>query len=750
MPRIPVACLAVLVACKSAAPAAPSPPVVAAPAQPRWLADYAHELDPGARDPLWPALPEGTRTRIERGLGATAAQTGAARLASATTRLRDWRLVAATPTAELEASLTTALEGLCLAEPLAFADRASDDSYAAMALLYLFYAVFDRSDVVDWVRAGPNVPGERSVLLRVVEVAPVQRAFLGARLLSHGGTPAVMADVLRDLGKRTLVHGMSPLARNLFAERIARRGPAATAEDWLDLAEAHGRLDERDAAATAVATARALAAAHVGDRHLAARLQRGERDLASALRLATATGLERHDLLRGLGRMNDAGQLLLKLRQDRPHDARVALRVAIRAADSQLETDPLAAAVAIDAALREPQLTDQDAVYWSTQVIARATVAMRDIAAVGDDNPARVRTLNESITVLHAITAQLAKVAPARAAAMDFGFDHVFAHLVDGDIAAGIDERLAEGLALRAKYPDAPEIDQLVYMLAAFDSDQARAFAAVIQPPRTPPADAPELYRKRARVAVTLATLIATPDALAAARRAVDDIPPSEDLELEGLHDMLLGDVDAIEALGGTAAAWHRAAEHYRAAQVAQRERARAYNNLAMIGLHGAEGSLAALQRFRDAAEALQVSNELSVRWIPSLNSIVIGPPADRAADLASLATGASRWSEDHRPPISLQVWLAASAPDRAGQAAAARDVLGQIGAHERKLGLGRRGIEAVGTFAFSLGLASVTYYQFELGGYTSLWLVPPWPLDRAGLEARAGVKPSAAKPTRR
>jgi hypothetical protein len=108
---------------------------------------------------------------------------------------------------------------------------------------------------------------------------------------------------------------------------------------------------------------------------------------------------------------------------------------------------------------------------------------------------------------------------------------------------------------------------------------------------------------------------------------------------------------------------------------------------------------------------------------------------ADRAADLA---TAASRFREDHRPPISLQVWLAASAPDRAGQAAAASDVPGRLGAHERKLALGRRGIEAVGTFAFSLGPASVAYYQFARGGYASRWLVPPWPPDRAGRDARS------------
>lgn len=747
--RCSLLCLVVLVACKTAGPPGPStPPALAPAAQPTWLADYARELDPGARDPLWPAIPAETRASIEDGLGAAAAQTGAARLAAAVHRLRGWELVAATPSGELGASLTTALEGLCLAEPLAFAEIATPEAYEAMGLLYHFYAAFDRPDVVAWVHAGPNVPGDREVLERVAEVAPNMRSYLAAQLLAHGGPPEVVADVLGDLGRRVLVLGMYPRARDLFRERIARRGGAATAEDWLDLAEAHGRLDERDLAGAAVTKARALAASRAGDRHLAARLSRGERQLASGLRLRTATGIERYDLLRGLGRLHDAGEVLDQLRRESPHDARVAIRVAIRAVDREITTDPFAAATAMEAELRDPAFTNQDATYWSTQVVLRATLAMRDISNIRDDEPARARKLADSIVALHAVTAQLAKFDPGRAVAMDFGFDHVFAHLLDGDITSGLDDRLADGLALRATYPDAPEIDQLVYMLATFDSDRARAFAAVVPPPRAKPADEPELYRKRARVAVTLAMVLATPDAVAAARRVVDDISPSEEFELEGVREALLGDCDTLDALAGAAGAWDRAAAHYRAARVAQHERARMYNNLAVIAQRGGAGGDAALQGFRDAIEALEVHNELSSAWIPSLNLILAGPPAARAADLPALASKASGMTEDHEPPVALQVWIAASAPARVDSAAAAQAALGRLGPADRKLALGRRGLEGPGSFNFSLGLASVAFYQFELGGYASLWLVPPWPLDRAGLEAKAGgPKPGGPKP---
>ena len=745
MVRRALACFAVLVGCKTGGPPDPISPVpLAAAAQPSWLADYAREIDPGAREPLWHGLPADSRTRVERGLGAINAQTGAGRLAAAVERLRDWELEAATPSGKLEVSVTAALEGLCLAEPLAFAERAGAESYEAMGLLYHFYAVFDRPDVVAWVRAGPNVPGDRGVLQRITKVAPDMRTYFAAQLLAHGGPPDALAAVLGDLGRRALVVGMYPRARDLFRERVARRGAAATAEDWLDVAEAHGRLDEVELAAAAVARTRELAAARADDRRLAARLARGERQLASVQRLATATGVERYDLLRGLGRLREASVALDQLRGEAPHDARVVMRVAVRAVDHEITADPFAAAAAMDAPLGDPTLTDRDAAFWSTLVIVRATLAMRDVAELRD-GPARERKLREAIVMLHAATAQLAKLAPARAAAMDFGFDHVFAHLVDGDITSGLDHRLVDALALRAKYPDAPEIDQLVYMAATFDSDHARAFAAVLEPPRASAAEAADLYRKRARTAVSLAIVIATPDAVADARRAVEDIAPSEDLELEGLRAALLGDCDTLDALAGVTGAWDRAAAHYRAAQVAQRERARVYNNLAVIAQRsGATGDTAA-RGWRDALEALELANNTSEAWIPSLNRIIAGPEAARAADLGALATATSSSTEDHKPPVAVQVWLAASTPDRA----AAQAALGRLGARDRKLATGRRGLEGVGSFEFSLGLASVTFYQFELAGYASMWLVPPWPLDRAGLEAKAG-KGAAKSPRKR
>jgi hypothetical protein len=56
------------------------------------------------------------------------------------------------------------------------------------------------------------------------------------------------------------------------------------------------------------------------------------------------------------------------------------------------------------------------------------------------------------------------------------------------------------------------------------------------------------------------------------------------------------------------------------------------------------------------------------------------------------------------------------------------------------KLDYGGHGFEGEGFFQLGLGIGSRRYYELDTQAYTNLWLMPPFPLDRAGLEAKAKV----------
>jgi hypothetical protein len=248
---------------------------------------------------------------------------------------------------------------------------------------------------------------------------------------------------------------------------------------------------------------------------------------------------------------------------------------------------------------------------------------------------------------------------------------------------------------------------------------------------------------QRAQTVVTLAAYVGKGADLGAARRAVEEIPPSSDVAVEGLREALFGDLEVLAATTqGERAALARAAARYeRAKELTKADVARLDNNLAFIAL--TQGDAA---RARALFEAAARAKSLR-RWVPLLG-MATAPSASKEEQLAALR--AMSGAPDAELPALLYVWRAALEPDAAEAAKAANKALaeldGPLSLH--KLPLLAEGLEAEGTFALGLGLRSgALAYTFNANAYATLWLVRPAPLSRAELEAKAAAAKPKPKP---
>ena len=276
----------------------------------------------------------------------------------------------------------------------------------------------------------------------------------------------------------------------------------------------------------------------------------------------------------------------------------------------------------------------------------------------------------------------------------------------------------------------------------------------MLQRPGTKPEDDIELYLARARTAVTLAIVIATPPAIAAARTAIDDLAPSWSPLVEANREALYGDADALQAsVTKDAALWTAAAKHYEAARTMHKEvRARATNTLGWIALQRGEAEKADAL-FRESGEEEGGDR----RWLAFLNALATPQRAnERLAGLRSLILSNAG---DGKAPGTLLVWLAATSTDPKEAGDAAHKVLENRSDpfSAIKPVKGQLGFETEGAFQVGLGLSSRRFYELNAQAYASLWLMPPLPLDDAQLAEKAKVvapakpakppKPGAAKP---
>jgi hypothetical protein len=694
--------------------------------------------------PLWPTLPEALTTDLRK--GATAPADAAGRLAAARSRLAGWTLdlVAAKPEA-IGAKLRVAYEGVFLAEPLAYG-APSADALAAAGLLHHLYDVVDTTTFRDWAKAAPNIGLDRKLLEVLADNATTQRKHLAAQILTAGAPADAVDGVLRSLAERARNDTDYAKAKTLFTQLVERRGERATLDDWLDLSTAQLRTDDRAGTASSLEKARKLP---VPDRLSEAKLREAGKDLANLDRYiklkengAVEARIEQLDLLRAMGRSPEADALLKQLKDVAPNDARVRVRSAAMGFEGMAAAgNMMAAAGYVAQELGEATLVNKDADYWSMLIGAQGAHAMGEaLPLLFQDRIAGGKKMVEILKTMRGMAVELEKTRPGRAAALQYVIDHTIPIVEKGtaqDVAVAdlLRTGLADAVALRAKYPDTIDLDRLVFTFAAFTKDRQHALDVVMQRPGTPPTEDIELYQSRARTALTLAIVIATPAAVASARSAVTDIAPSWSSQIEANREAMLGDCDAIEAtLKKDDALWAKAAGHYEAARTMHKEvRARVTNNLGWIALKtGTPEGADAL--FRESAE----DDTSGRRWLAFLNALAT--PARANERLEGLRSLILANSTDGKPPETLLVWLAATSqdPKESGEAAArvlevATDAFAMIKPANSAIGF-----ETEGAFQVGIGLASRKFYDLNTQAYASLWLMPPLPLDAAQLAAKA------------
>ncbi len=700
--------------------------------------------------PIWPTLPEALTSDLQKGAAAPADAAG--RVAAARTRLAGWTLdtLAAKPEA-LGAKLRTAFEGVYLAEPLAYGP-ASAEGLAAAGLLHHLYDVVDATSFRDWAKTAPNLGLDRKLLEVLADTAIAQRKHLAAQILTAGAPPEAVDGVLRSLAERARNDNDNAKARTLFAQLVERRGDAAVLDDWLDLSTAQLRTDDRAGAASSLEKARKQPAP---DRLSQAKLREAGKDLANLDRYlklennaAVEARLEQLDLLRAMGRSPEAEVLLKRLKEVAPNDARVRVRSAAMAFEGMAQTgNMMAAAGYVAQELGEDNLVNKDADYWSMLIGAQGAHAMGEaLPMLFQDKVAGGKKMVEILKTMRGMAVELEKTRPGRAAALEFVIDRTIPIVEKGTaqdvaIAELLGSGLADALALRAKHPDTIDLDRLVFTFATFAKDRQRALDAVMVRPGTPPEEDIELYQARARTALTIAIVLATPAAVGSARSAIGDMAPSWNTQLEANREAMLGDCDAIEAtVKKDDALWANAAGHYETARAMHREvRARVTNNLGWIALHAGMAD-AADALFRESAE----DETSGRRWLGFLNALAA--PARAHERLDGLRSLILANSSDGKPPETLLVWLAATTQDPKESAEAAAKVL-EVAADafaKIKPAHGSLGFETEGAFQVGLGLASRKFYDLNTQAYASLWLMPALPLDDAQLAAK--VKTGAPK----
>ncbi len=746
-------CLIALVVACGATPA-PRPPVRDSPPSPFEL--LAAEIDGPAQQPLWPTLPENIREDLERSAGAPADH-----LAAGRDRLAHWTLDFDEARSEAsDARLRAGLEGLFLVEPIAFG-TAGPAQLEAAGLLQHFYGQLDRPKLAEWIRTVPSLPVDRRLLELLDGAAHAMWQHFTSAVLRAGEPKDSVDGALHDLANRKASTDDHRKARELYELFLQRRGSAASADDWLDVANAEIRVDDAKAAGHSIEAAKAIPA--TGDRRLAAKLHGAERDhkdltryLVLADRKSLDAQLETLDLLRSLGRPVEAKLLLATLRKDFPRDARVHTRVAAIGFEDQMEAtgNVLQGEAFVADELADRTFENQDGDYWSMLIGAQGVRAMADaLPQLSQDFPAGARKMTEILETTRDLTRELAKTRPGRAAALTFVLERVISVLAPGKTQnqAALDALrtgFADALALRAKFPDTAEVDQLIYMLSMFYPDRQAAFAAVVQQPATPPDDDIELYLQRARAAVSLVVSLPQTATVAKTRELVEAIPPSWDPATEAAREAMLGDCDILDMMiaGGREALPH-AAKHYELARTLHKSVAfRMANNLGWIA--GATGDSArAAKLFAEASE--QGSARAYIAQLNAITTTLSGPELLDALHKLAFAN-----TDDGRPPIVLSAWLAATATDPAEAAAAAKDALNESGFYQLKPDGTSLGIDGEGVIEVGFGIASRKFFALNTKAYTNLWLTSPQPLTRGQLEnlakPRILINPKSPKPPKR
>jgi tetratricopeptide (TPR) repeat protein len=720
------------------------------------------EARPGERPPLLTeSLPDAARAWL-RQLVPPAANAAAAR-ARAEAAVASWRALRAPESAgsadfmALVAAYLQLLEAAYLAESLWPAGDVQpppelavllEPTYDGLRLPAVFSAGFVQQlgGVVVQMLSAADAPTDVVVALLQLARALPDRARRLHRLvaipIACGETPADEAaalDALRHLADaaRDAEDCGEALA---FRREVVRRAADDVGLRYALALAAYraGRFAEGDRAAT---EADALCGAECRER------PRDLAEFAAASRVVAGwTAAEDAEAqigiagaLETLGRRAEARTLYESAAEALPDDARPRTGLARMAMTESLDVEtalPLLEAAGLD---------HRDRDYWELLVACRAmSAAYGTLPRIVRDPDRAPALFAPAVASLREAVASYLEFEPARASALLLLLDVAQREIARGisdaqDAAARALREISVGAArLAGRYPDSPEVVQLLVAAALFAPGGEEAFAALAGPvPEDLAGDAAFLVR-RATLFLNAVVRWGAAERLAEVETLVAAVPATGGLAL----------LPALLRADATAAAWRLAAEGADAAAVRERyaalvedpsfgaeHRPRALNNLAV--------ALAAAGEVGAAAERLRRAEELAGEDadIPAFNRLALGAMAEDLAPetIGPVVDGLRAIAGDGRAPEGLRRqawrWVAAVAErqGRAEDAAAARaaadavegsPIFGDVRAADR-------GLMARGKFNFGLGYSSLQGLVVNLDTSAWIWLLVPAPADQ-------------------
>ena len=490
--------------------------------------------------------------------------------------------------------------------------------------------------------------------------APSLHRRTAARILRRAPEGAEALQVLEQVARDARQRDDFEVSWRLFSARVSRLGDAATGEDWLDLAESCARGLRADCAENALRRAESHDMRRSARWSSAAALVALARDVVAEKEpISLEENLARAERLNRLGRRADAEQILGRMIQAHPRDARPWLGLAkvalgrlrireaytyIRQADGMDRRDGDYFAMALGT-------------FWGVMM----DEIMPIIAAEKDGQPGRIGArLAPYLAQVKEDLEGLARFSPERAAALQEAVRliHEIFRQPDGAtdleervrIARLMDQALGRVLDLTLRYPDEADVYRLWLLLARYTARPAAARQAAFAPIPPGVRDSAGVLLLQARVRLALLLRSKDPSGIRALRALVADIPPDEKNAFA--ISALRADLLAIEAgLPGGEGLWPRVVRDYQkllASSPKEHER-RLKSNLGVALLRTGE--------YRRARELWREASEGDEDvLVPRLLMAVTAPGPDHRKEDLSEIEGYSRI-----PAVNFQVrlWLA-------------------------------------------------------------------------------------------
>jgi hypothetical protein len=554
------------------------------------IEDWARALSPNALSPLVPLVPAASaKPYLER----YAALSPVQRIEAFRKRGKLSLSISITNPNSYRTSLAWVLESFILLEPAVLEAKTRPEA------LCMLHPILSTAFHAERLAHGPGVSSE------VVAIVEQHRAWLNAALAARAAYHAESLRTYRagigcvedsvEFAQRELPSGRSniiDLLRRLATVAESDLG-RVSADESQAFASLFMRADDLRSAELWLGRAKAALGADASAAKRQAKLQERLTKTAKLL-AAPATALHaRADLLIELDRGSEARAVLEAAEPHRPHTLKTAARLALLSFQERLMSGGVHEALsAANDEMREIIDGPHDELVISVALGlegARLQEAQGNGTFMAEVGRARPRLAN--------LTAALATYNPGRASALELllsMYTPCEQAILGGDptcFLTALGTAMPRGIALKQKYPDEGDIDQVNALLIVFAQDRTKATEALLARPAQRSRDDRDFMLARAKAALAVASSLADPRPAPKLRALLDEVPSAgsgvgfRDLDKELLAaDWLLFEASTASPRDAKAA-YEKARDAYSRVfdAAGPEDRKRIVHNLAMI-----------------------------------------------------------------------------------------------------------------------------------------------------------------------